>query len=114
VYHVRTSVSLEPANQLKQEKWKRAYACFESVMELPPPGERSAFSQHAIQDPEVLRLVLDLLESEKRETKPRILEVGISTLTCRTLTRSSDCRAQLGWQGWAGWISQAEREQRTA
>src|SRR5215831_13177995 len=32
-------------------------------MELPA-GERSAFSQQAIQDPEVLRLVLDLLESQ--------------------------------------------------
>src|SRR5689334_11116392 len=36
-------------------------------MELPA-GERSAFSQQAIEDPEVLRLVLDLLESQKMET----------------------------------------------
>src|SRR5262245_45641521 len=34
-------------------------------MELPA-GERSAFSQQAIQDPDVLRLVPDLLESQQR------------------------------------------------
>ena len=58
------SVSLEQANQLEDEKWKRAYAWFERAMELPA-GERLAFSQQAIQDPEVLRLVLDLLENQQ-------------------------------------------------
>jgi Tol biopolymer transport system component len=56
---------LERANQLNDEKWKSAYAWFERAMELPA-GERLAFSQQAIQDPEVLRLVLDLLESQQR------------------------------------------------
>ena len=54
----------EPANQLEKERWKSAYAWFERAMELPA-GERSAFSQQAIQDPEVLRLVLDLLENQQ-------------------------------------------------
>jgi Tol biopolymer transport system component len=58
-------VSLEPAKELEKEKWKGAYAWFERAMELPA-GERSAFSQQEIQDPEVLRLVLDLLESQQR------------------------------------------------
>ena len=58
-------MSLEQANQLEDEKWKRAYAWFERAMELPA-GERLAFSQQAIQDPEVLRLVLDLLENQQR------------------------------------------------
>ena len=53
----------EPANQLEDERWKSAYAWFERVMELPA-GERLAFSQQAIQDPEVLRLVLNLLAGE--------------------------------------------------
>jgi len=55
----------EPANQLEKERWKSAYAWFERAMELPV-GERSAFSQQAIPDPEVLRLVLDLLDSQQR------------------------------------------------
>jgi dipeptidyl aminopeptidase/acylaminoacyl peptidase len=59
-------VSLEPANQLEDERWKSAYAWFERAMELRA-GERSTFSQQAIQDPEVLRLVLDLLETQQRE-----------------------------------------------
>ena len=58
------SVFLEQADQLEDERWKSAYAWFERAMELPA-GERSAFSQQAIQDPEVLRLVLDLLESQQ-------------------------------------------------
>jgi hypothetical protein len=58
-------VSLKPANQLKHERWKSAYAWFERAMELPA-DERSAFAQQAIEDPEVLRLVLDLLESQQR------------------------------------------------
>ena len=58
---------LERANQLNDERWKTAYAWFERAMELPA-SERSAFSQQAIQDPEVLRLVLDLLESQQRPT----------------------------------------------
>ena len=57
-------MSLEPANQLKHERWKSAYEWFERAMELPA-GERLAFSQQAIQDPEVLRLVLDLLENQQ-------------------------------------------------
>jgi Tol biopolymer transport system component len=61
-------VFLERANQLNDERWKSAYAWFERAMELPA-GERSAFSQQAIQDPEVLRLVLDLLESQQRLEK---------------------------------------------
>ncbi|HKE23486.1 MAG TPA: protein kinase [Bryobacteraceae bacterium] len=59
-------MSLEPANQLQKERWKSAYAWFERAMELPV-GERLAFSQQAIRDPEVLQLVLDLLESQKSE-----------------------------------------------
>jgi Tol biopolymer transport system component len=58
-------VFLERANQLNDERWKSAYAWFERVMELPA-SERLAFSQQEIQDPEVLRLVLDLLESQQR------------------------------------------------
>jgi Tol biopolymer transport system component len=58
-------VFLERANQLNDERWKSAYAWFERAMELPA-GQRSAFSQQSIQDPEVLRLVLDLLESQQR------------------------------------------------
>src|SRR5262245_2904817 len=54
----------EPANQLEDERWKSAYAWFERAMELPD-GQRAAFSQEAIQDPEVLRLVLDLLDSQQ-------------------------------------------------
>ena len=67
VYHISkaASVFLEQANQLEKERWKSAYAWFERAMELPP-SERSSFSQQAIQDPEVLRLVLDLLESQQR------------------------------------------------
>ena len=56
---------LEQAKQLGDERWKSAYAWFERAMELPA-GERLVFSQQAIQDPEVLRLVLDLLESQQR------------------------------------------------
>jgi Tol biopolymer transport system component len=61
-------VSREPAKELKKERWKSAYAWFERAMELPA-GERVAFSQQSIQDPEVLRLVLNLLarESEPEE-----------------------------------------------
>jgi len=59
------SVFLERANQLEDERWKSAYAWFERAMELPV-GERLAFAQQAIQDPKVLRLVLDLLESQQR------------------------------------------------
>jgi len=56
----------EQANRQENDQWKSAYAWFERAMELPA-GERLTFSQEAIQDPEVLRLVLDLLESEKRD-----------------------------------------------
>ena len=55
----------EPANPLEDERWKSAYAWFERAMEVPA-GERSAFSQQAIEDPEVLRLVLDLLDGQER------------------------------------------------
>ena len=55
----------ERAKQGEDERWKSAYAWFERAMELPA-GERSAFLQQAIQDPEVLRLVLDLIESQQR------------------------------------------------
>jgi serine/threonine protein kinase len=58
-------VSLEPANQLGKERWKSAYAWFERAMELPA-GERLAFSYQAVQDPEVLRLVLELIENQQR------------------------------------------------
>jgi len=51
------------AKRLEDEKWKTAYAWFERVIELPA-GERSAFSQQAIEDPEVLGLVLELLADE--------------------------------------------------
>ena len=57
---------LEPANQLEDERWKSVYAWFERAMELPA-GQRSAFSQQGIQDPEVLRLVLDLLEGQQTQ-----------------------------------------------
>jgi eukaryotic-like serine/threonine-protein kinase len=56
-------VFTQQPNRLADEKWKRAYALFERALELPA-GERLAFSQRASQDPEVLRLVLELLESE--------------------------------------------------
>jgi Tol biopolymer transport system component len=63
----------EDVSQLEDERWKSAYAWFERAMELPA-GERSAFSQQAIQDPEVLRLVLDLLETQMIEeaTQPEV------------------------------------------
>jgi eukaryotic-like serine/threonine-protein kinase len=54
---------IELANRTEDEKWKSAYALFERAMELPA-GERLAFSQWCTEDPDVLRLVLELLESE--------------------------------------------------
>ncbi|HEY2017984.1 MAG TPA: protein kinase [Bryobacteraceae bacterium] len=57
----------EETNRLGDEKWKDAYEFFERAVELPP-AERLAFSRRAIQDPEVLGLVLELLESEQQKT----------------------------------------------
>ncbi|HXB73498.1 MAG TPA: protein kinase [Candidatus Acidoferrales bacterium] len=53
----------EVTNQPDDQSWKRAYEVFERAMELPA-GERLTFSQRTARDPEVLRLVVELLESE--------------------------------------------------
>jgi eukaryotic-like serine/threonine-protein kinase len=54
---------IEPANRTEDEKWKSAYALFERAMELPA-GERLTFSQRCTENPDVLRLVLELLAAE--------------------------------------------------
>jgi len=62
---------MENAHGLEDKKWKNAYALVERAMELPA-GERLAFCQRASHDPEVLQLVLELLEGEQEaeESQP--------------------------------------------
>src|SRR5258706_6394538 len=59
----RLHVFIEQANRTEDEKWKSAYALFERAMELPA-AERSAFTERCSEDPDVLRLVLELLDAE--------------------------------------------------
>ena len=54
---------LRRANRLEDEKWKGAYALLERAMELPA-AERYAFSRQSTEDPDVLQLVLELLEGQ--------------------------------------------------
>ena len=77
-----------------KRKVEKAYAWFERAMELPA-GERSAFSQQAIQDPEVLRLVLELLASEQIE---RALDMAEQSGSARQQAMNEQSRAQfLQW-----------------
>ncbi|MBV8808329.1 MAG: protein kinase [Acidobacteriaceae bacterium] len=46
--------------------WKLAYRVFEDALDLPPQ-ERGAFARSATEDPEVLRLVLDLIGEAELE-----------------------------------------------